>query len=96
MFARMVLLQGSSDSGKGGSDVATPPSARTPAVDTLAVDEEVPVRVLFVCFVPHQLVGRLIGRHGCYVNEIKAKTKAHVVVKDHPTNDKVKICTIEG
>lgn len=85
-------MQGSSDSGKGGSDLATPPPSRMPDIDATHVD----IPSLYECIVPQIIVGKLIGRHGCFVNQIKEKTNALILVKRHPTNDKLKICSIEG
>lgn len=91
----LLLLQGSNDSGKGGSDVATPPSSRTPAGDGIVTDD-VAVPIVYEFVIPQQLVGRLIGRFGCFVTEIKEKTHAHILIKKHPTNNKLKVCAIEG
>ncbi|XP_065172359.1 KH domain-containing protein akap-1-like isoform X2 [Atheta coriaria] len=79
--------EGSSDSGKGGSDVATPPS-RTPAGDSMPLTYEFTL--------PQVLVGKLIGRFGTFVAEIKEKTRSHIVIKKHPTVGKLKLCVIEG
>lgn len=91
----MFLLQGSNDSGKGGSDVVTPPSSRTPAGDG-SVTDDVTLPIVYEFVIPQQLVGRLIGRFGCFVAEIKEKTHAHILIKKHPTNNKLKVCAIEG
>lgn len=45
---------------------------------------------------PQLLVGRLIGRHGSFVHEIKAKTNATIWIKNHPDTSKQKICSVEG
>lgn len=82
-----MFYQGSSDSGKGGSDVATPPS-RTPAGDSMPLTYEFTL--------PQVLVGKLIGRFGTFVAEIKEKTRSHIVIKKHPTVGKLKLCVIEG
>lgn len=86
------FMQGSSDSGKGGSDLATPPPSRVPHIVTSGVD----IRTFYECIIPQSIVGKLIGRHGSFVHQIKEKTNAMIVVKRHPTNDKLKICSIEG
>ncbi|KAG5868886.1 KH domain-containing protein akap-1 [Gonioctena quinquepunctata] len=83
--------EGSSDSGKGGSDVATPPPSRTPGID---VSSNVPT--LFEFVIPQNLVGKLIGRYGCFVSQIKDKTNATIIVRKHPSNIKLKICSVEG
>ncbi|CAH1100191.1 unnamed protein product [Psylliodes chrysocephalus] len=83
--------EGSSDSGKGGSDVATPPPSRIPGI---SVSSNVPT---FYEFILHQsLVGKLIGRHGCFVTQIKDKTNAMIIVRSHPNNGKLKVCSVEG
>lgn len=45
---------------------------------------------------PQNLVGQIIGRKGTYVNQIKSKTGASVLVKKHPESNKMKICSIQG
>lgn len=87
--------EGSSDSGKGGSDVATPPPSRTPGID-IPPPCDAPLPTLYEFIIPQSLVGKLIGRHGSFVTQIKEKTNAHIVVKKHPTNNKLKVCSIEG
>lgn len=69
----------SSDSGKGSS----PPHS-----------EATPIS-LYDFLLPHSLVGHLIGRKGNFVNQIKNKTGATVIVKKLPQS-KNKICSIEG
>lgn len=83
--------EGSSDSGKGGSDVATPPPSRTPNID---VTSTLPTFYEFV--IPQSLVGKLIGRNGSFVSQIRNTTNASIIVRPHPTNNKMKICSIEG
>lgn len=46
--------------------------------------------------IPQTLVGLLIGKHGSFVNQIKAKTGASVYVRRHPDSVKQKICAVEG
>lgn len=87
--------EGSSDSGKGGSDVATPPPSRTPGMD-VATPCDVTSPTLYEFIIPQSLVGKLIGRHGSFVTQIKEKTNAHIIVKKHPSNNKLKVCSIEG
>lgn len=86
--------EGSSDSGKGCSEVATPPS-RTPAGDG-SVSGDVSLPTMYEFAIPQTLVGRLIGRHGCFVSQIKNKAHAHILIKKHPESNKLKICAIEG
>ncbi|XP_063226136.1 A-kinase anchor protein 1, mitochondrial-like isoform X2 [Bacillus rossius redtenbacheri] len=84
--------EGSSDSGKGCSDMATPPP-RTPASGS-SLAGDVPSIYEFV--LPQHLVGRLIGRFGAFVHQIKDKTNANILIKKHPDTTKLKICAIEG
>ncbi|KRT85600.1 K Homology domain containing protein, partial [Oryctes borbonicus] len=86
--------EGSNDSGKGGSDVATPPS-RTPADDG-SISGDVPAHFLYEFAIPQNLVGRLIGRGGCTISDIKEKSRTRIMIKKHPSNSKMKICAIEG
>ncbi|XP_071446581.1 uncharacterized protein spoon [Hetaerina americana] len=46
--------------------------------------------------IPQELVGRLIGKHGSFVNHIKARTSATIFIKTHPETNKLKVCAIEG
>ncbi|KDR20045.1 uncharacterized protein LOC110829398 [Zootermopsis nevadensis] len=86
--------EGSSDSGKGCSDVATPPS-RTPASGS-SLSGDAPLPSVYEFVLPQHLVGRLIGRHGCFVHQIKEKTNASIFIKRHPDTQKLKICAVEG
>lgn len=84
--------EGSSDSGKGGSDVATP--ARDGSLSGDLPHEE---PITFYEFeIPQTLVGRLIGRRGCFAQDIKFKTKASILVKPHTECEELKLCCIEG
>ncbi|XP_054271862.1 A-kinase anchor protein 1, mitochondrial-like isoform X1 [Macrosteles quadrilineatus] len=85
--------KGSSDSGKGCSDVVTPPS-RTPAGGSSVAGDLAPSVYEFV--LPQVIVGRLIGRHGTFLHDIRAKTHTHVFIKKHPETSSLKICAIEG
>ncbi|XP_050304326.1 A-kinase anchor protein 1, mitochondrial isoform X2 [Anthonomus grandis grandis] len=80
--------EGSSDSGKGGSDVATPPPSRTPQLENAQTSYE------FV--IPQNLVGKLIGRQGFFVQSIKERCNAQVYIRRHPSNNRLKLCSIEG
>lgn len=86
--------EGSSDSGKGCSEVATPPS-RTPAGDG-SVSSDTALPTIYQFIIPQSLVGKLIGRHGAFVNQIKSKTHTHIVIDEHPENDQLKVCIMEG
>ncbi|XP_075969628.1 A-kinase anchor protein 1, mitochondrial-like [Anticarsia gemmatalis] len=82
--------EGSSDSGKGCSEAASPPPANLNMVPS-----ETALRIhQFV--IPQSLVGLLIGKHGAFVTQIKAKTGASVYVRRHPDSVKQKICAVEG
>ncbi|KAF6204352.1 hypothetical protein GE061_002693 [Apolygus lucorum] len=85
--------EGSSDSGKGHSDVATSPS-RTPAGgSSLAGDLALSV---YEFVLPQGIVGRLIGRHGASLHEVRSSTGTNIFIKRHPETNKLKICAIEG
>ncbi|XP_019873803.2 KH domain-containing protein akap-1 isoform X2 [Aethina tumida] len=94
----------STDSGKGGSDPATPPPAHhgdLNAVSTVSNGGAAAVvassqRTIYEFLIPQPLVGKLIGRNGFFVAQIREQTKAHIVARNHPSNRKVKLCTIEG
>ncbi|XP_063620783.1 A-kinase anchor protein 1, mitochondrial isoform X1 [Cydia splendana] len=82
--------EGSSDSGKGCSEAASPPPAGMNIVPT-----EAGLRIhQFV--ISQTLVGLLIGKQGSFVTQIKAKTGASVYVRRHPDSVKQKICAVEG
>lgn len=80
--------EGSSDSGKGCSEAASPPPAGLPSPQT-------GLR-LYQFIIPQSLVGLLIGKHGAFVSQVKSKTSANIFVKRHPDSVKLKICAIEG
>ncbi|KAJ0180558.1 hypothetical protein K1T71_003962 [Dendrolimus kikuchii] len=82
--------EGSSDSGKGCSEAASPPPANMNIIPS-----ETALRIhQFV--ISQSLVGLLIGKHGSFVTQIKAKTGASVYVRRHPESVKQKICAVEG
>uniref|UniRef100_A0A224XLB2 Putative a-kinase anchor protein 1 mitochondrial-like isoform x1 n=1 Tax=Panstrongylus lignarius TaxID=156445 RepID=A0A224XLB2_9HEMI len=85
--------EGSSDSGKGHSDVATSPS-RTPAGGSSLAGDLAPSIYEFV--LPQIIVGRLIGRRGTFLHEIRSSTQTNIYIKRHPDTNKLKICAIEG
>ncbi|XP_073983714.1 A-kinase anchor protein spoonbill [Rhodnius prolixus] len=85
--------EGSSDSGKGHSDVATSPS-RTPAGGSSLAGDLAPSIYEFV--LPQIIVGRLIGRRGTFLHEIRTSTQTNIYIKRHPDTNKLKICAIEG
>ncbi|KAL4710735.1 hypothetical protein ACJJTC_004380 [Scirpophaga incertulas] len=82
--------EGSSDSGKGCSEAASPPPANMNIVPSDAA-----LRI-HQFLIPQTLVGLLIGKHGSFVIQIKAKTGATVYVRKHPESTKQKICAVEG
>lgn len=82
--------EGSSDSGKGCSEAASPPPAN---MNIVASDAGLRIHQFII---PQTLVGLLIGKHGCFVTQIKAKTGASVYVRRHPDSVKLKICAVEG
>nr|XP_023029395.1 KH domain-containing protein akap-1 [Leptinotarsa decemlineata]XP_023029396.1 KH domain-containing protein akap-1 [Leptinotarsa decemlineata] len=83
--------EGSSDSGKGGSDVTTPPLCSAPGVD---VSSDVFTQHTFE--VRQNLVGKLIGKKGSFVQSIRSKTNASVVVIEHHTDSHLKLCVVRG
>ncbi|XP_044754784.1 KH domain-containing protein akap-1 isoform X2 [Coccinella septempunctata] len=81
--------EGSNDSGKGCSDVITPPpQTNEPPVEN--------VRSFYEFLINKSLVGKLIGKRGSFVNSVYTKTNAHLVVKGHPYDDEQKVCIVEG
>ncbi|RZF35498.1 hypothetical protein LSTR_LSTR010189 [Laodelphax striatellus] len=99
--------EGSSDSGKGCSDVATPPAGGSSvsgegdgeAEPEGEVEGEGATAIaagVFEFIIPQHLVGRLIGRHGAFLQEIRSTTHTNVFIKRHPDTAKLKICAIEG
>ena len=45
---------------------------------------------------PASLCGRLIGRFGHCVREIKLNTNANIIVNNHPYANDAKVCSVEG
>ncbi|CAK1552012.1 unnamed protein product [Leptosia nina] len=82
--------EGSSDSGKGCSEAASPPPTNMNILPS-----EAGLRI-HQFLIPQTLVGLLIGKSGSFVTCIKAKTGATVYVRRHPELSKQKICAIEG
>lgn len=86
-----------SDSGKGGSDVATPPPLSQDQQEATCTALLTSKYIIHEFVIPQNLVGRLIGRHGVFVHQIKAKTNANILIKRHPENAKgLKVCAVEG
>nr|XP_016923120.1 A-kinase anchor protein 1, mitochondrial [Drosophila suzukii]XP_016923121.1 A-kinase anchor protein 1, mitochondrial [Drosophila suzukii] len=71
----------SGDSGKGSS---------------LPRSEATRVKTTYEFLFPISLIGHLYGRKRTFINQIKAKTLASVVLSKNPYSSKVRICTIEG
>ncbi|ERL88815.1 hypothetical protein D910_06197 [Dendroctonus ponderosae] len=86
----------SNDSGKGGSDVATPPSARTPQLASNSQN----LKTSYEFLIPQQFVGKLIGRNGSFVKTIKEHCHAYVYVQKHSevviSKNLCQVCIVEG
>ncbi|XP_072751911.1 KH domain-containing protein akap-1 isoform X2 [Anoplolepis gracilipes] len=71
------------DSGKGGSINGCRKDDNTaPSIYDFAI--------------PQHLVGRLIGRHGSFLQSIRTKADISIYVNDHPCDGDHKICSIRG
>lgn len=66
----------------------------TPAGGSSVAGDQLPCVYEFV--LEQQLVGRLIGRHGSYLHDIRTKTHTNIFIKRHPETSKLKICAVEG
>jgi A-kinase anchor protein 1 len=100
-------FQSSNDSGKGGSDCAntngdhhasnrfdviTPPlSPHHPTAALVPLPERL---FVYEFEIPQALVGLLIGKYGAFVNQIKVKTGASLLIKDR--DRRCKLCAVEG
>ncbi|KAH8292713.1 hypothetical protein KR018_004163, partial [Drosophila ironensis] len=71
----------SGDSGKGSS---------------LPRSEATRVKTTYEFLFPISLIGQLYGRKRAFINQIKAKSLANVVLGKNPYSGKVRVCTIEG
>ncbi|XP_065225449.1 A-kinase anchor protein 1, mitochondrial isoform X2 [Planococcus citri] len=87
--------EGSSDSGKGCSEGAMSPSPQTPAGGS-SISGDQNMVLLFQFVIPQEHVGKLIGRHGQFINTIKSDSNTRIYIKKHPTSFKKKICALEG
>lgn len=83
-----VHSEGSSDSGKGGSDI------HVGSDSTATIPDDLPSVYEFE--LPQDLCGRLIGRGGRNVAAIKDHSNANIFVRRHPFNSKLKLCAVEG
>ncbi|XP_039292884.1 A-kinase anchor protein 1, mitochondrial isoform X2 [Nilaparvata lugens] len=101
--------EGSSDSGKGCSDVATPPAGGSSVSEEAEAAEAAEAEAeeagsdagaeafgVYEFIIPQHLVGRLIGRHGAFLQEIRGTTHTNLFIKRHPDTNKLKICAVEG
>nr|XP_018914274.1 PREDICTED: KH domain-containing protein akap-1 [Bemisia tabaci]XP_018914275.1 PREDICTED: KH domain-containing protein akap-1 [Bemisia tabaci]XP_018914276.1 PREDICTED: KH domain-containing protein akap-1 [Bemisia tabaci]XP_018914277.1 PREDICTED: KH domain-containing protein akap-1 [Bemisia tabaci] len=79
---------GSSDSGKGCSETATPAGG-----SSLAGDHQ---PIVYEFIVPQVITGRLIGLKGHNLHELKAKSNTNIYVRMHPESMDLRICAIEG
>ena len=95
MFHVALLFQASNDSGKGGSEMMTTPPSLTPAVDSM-MGPSAEQFMLYETEFPHHLVGRLIGRNGSSIKDIKDRSGARITVRKFTENSRVKICAVEG
>lgn len=85
--------EGSSDSGKGGSDIHGGSEAAGGA-GNLSPEEELPRTYEFE--LPRELCGRFIGQGGRNVTAIKSRSNTRIYVHQHPFTSKLKICSVEG
>lgn len=85
--------EGSSDSGKGGSDIHGGSEAAGGA-GNLSPEEELPRTYEFE--LPRELCGRFIGQGGRNVTAIKSRSNTRIYVQQHPFSSKLKICSIQG
>ncbi|XP_076364473.1 uncharacterized protein LOC143253871 [Tachypleus tridentatus] len=83
------LSEGSSDSGKGGSDIQF-------GADSSQASQADSMITVYEFEIPQDLCGRLIGRQGKHVNYIKSCSNANVFIKRHLFNPRMKLCVIEG
>lgn len=75
-----VCSMHSGDSGKGSSP---PQSECAPCTS-------------YEFLLPVYLVSKMLGRKGCFVQSIKAKTGVNVLIKRNPGTHKTKVCSLEG
>ncbi|XP_066601809.1 KH domain-containing protein akap-1 [Prorops nasuta] len=74
--------EGSTDSGKGGS--------------IRGLTKETNARIVYEFSIPSILVGKLIGRNGNFLHNIRSKADVTIVVKSLPGTSESRICVIEG
>lgn len=85
--------EGSSDSGKGGSDIHGGSEAAGGA-GNLSPEEELPR--IYEFELPRELCGRFIGQGGRNVTAVKTRSNTRIYVQQHPFSSKLKICSIQG
>lgn len=83
--------EGSSDSGKGGSDIQAPSMAESYVNNTQFSSLET-----YAFNIPQQHCGRLIGQRGQNVKAIKSHSGAEIVIDDHPYSYSFKLCYVMG
>ena len=101
LIVSYLFLQGSSDSGKGNSTVNAFSQSNSPSSPQLHgnhVYQGGPqgIDVVHQFELPSDLVGRLIGKKGFTIKDIKAKSRANIQVYLHPFSEEMRLCTIEG
>ncbi|XP_043488510.1 KH domain-containing protein akap-1-like [Polistes fuscatus] len=74
--------EGSTDSGKGGS------------IEGQIKEDS--MQYLYEFAIRNDLVGKLIGRNGSFLNNIRTKAGVYIVVKRYPMSMNEKICAIQG
>ncbi|KAH9383224.1 hypothetical protein HPB48_024059 [Haemaphysalis longicornis] len=93
--------EGSSDSGKGGSDIVHGGSegaggnggAGGPCPEG---EELLALPRTYEFELPRELCGRFIGQGGRNVTAIKSRSNTRIYVHQHPMSSKLKLCSIEG
>ncbi|KAK0092138.1 hypothetical protein PV326_002112 [Microctonus aethiopoides] len=76
-----IRSEGSTDSGKGGSI-----NGKVSKISKITYEFEM----------PQMFVGKFIGKRGSNIQTINSKADVSIVVHRHPTENKMKLCTIEG
>ncbi|CAG2170286.1 unnamed protein product [Oppiella nova] len=91
--------EGSSDSGKGGSDCTCDILHASPIEHRSLLDAGAGgphETVVYQFEIPQYLCGRLIGEKGRFVTQIKRETTTTVVINQHMFASDMKICTLTG
>ncbi|KAI4479556.1 hypothetical protein M0804_010953 [Polistes exclamans] len=74
--------EGSTDSGKGGS------------IEGQMKDDS--IQYVYEFAIRNDLVGKLIGRNGSFLHNIRTKSGVYIIVKRYPMSMNEKICAIQG